>query len=375
MSLLQNEDFKTEAQITGAGGTASQLLNDTKIWVSANSINKTLDDAIVDGDLGGGGGGGSGSEINYITNTDLETDASGWTAYDDASATPVDGTGGSPVSTFTRSTSSPLRGTASGLFAKPASNEQGDGVGYAFSIATADKGELCHIKFEYSTTANYVSGYIGVYVYDVTNAALISRVTFKDVAKADNGSKHIAYFLASETSTSYRLIFHNTTSTTTAWDFKIDNIIVGPSDKEFCSYGTNAGQSISNNSQTRIVFEDELLDSYGSMNTGTGVYTFKKSGAFKIHVDILFDPSTNWAAGERVTAYLIKNGSTEVKRTSYYLPDTAGGSLFAAAIPLAHLGDFLAGDTVEYKVIQNSGASLALNADVTFNRITINKVG
>lgn len=373
MSLLQNEDFKTEAQITGAGGTASQLLNDTKIYVTANAINKTLDDAIIDGDIGGGGGGGSGSEINYITNTDLETDASGWTAYDDTSATPVDGTGGSPVSTFTRSTSSPLRGTASGLFAKPASNELGDGVGYAFSIATADKGELCHIKFEYSTTANYVSGYIGAYVYDVTNATLITP-TFKDVAKADSGSKHIAYFLSSETSTSYRLIFHNTTSTTTAWDFKIDNIIVGPSNKEFCSYGTNAGQSISNNSQTRIVFEDKTIDSHGTMNTSTGVYTFNKSGGFFISVGIIFDPTTNWAVGERVASYLIKNGSIEITRTSYYLPDTAGGSIFAASIPLTYLGDFVSGDTVEYKIVQNSGASLALNADVTLNRISIHKV-
>lgn len=55
MSKLQNEDFKSEAQITGAGGTASQLLNDTKIYVTADGINKTLDDAIADGDIGGGG--------------------------------------------------------------------------------------------------------------------------------------------------------------------------------------------------------------------------------------------------------------------------------------------------------------------------------
>ena len=52
---LQNEDFKTEAELVGAGGSVSQLLNDTKIYVTGNGINKTLDDAIVDGDIGGGG--------------------------------------------------------------------------------------------------------------------------------------------------------------------------------------------------------------------------------------------------------------------------------------------------------------------------------
>ena len=50
---LQNSDFKTEADLTGAGGTAAQLLNDTKIYITGNGINKTLDDAIVDGDIGG----------------------------------------------------------------------------------------------------------------------------------------------------------------------------------------------------------------------------------------------------------------------------------------------------------------------------------
>lgn len=54
MSKLQNEDFKSEAQLTGAGGSASQLLNDTKIYVTALGLNKTLDDAITAGDFASG---------------------------------------------------------------------------------------------------------------------------------------------------------------------------------------------------------------------------------------------------------------------------------------------------------------------------------
>jgi hypothetical protein len=53
MGKLQNEDFKTLAELTGAGGAASQLLNDTKIYVSAGSLNKQLSQAITDGDIGG----------------------------------------------------------------------------------------------------------------------------------------------------------------------------------------------------------------------------------------------------------------------------------------------------------------------------------
>lgn len=55
---LQNEDFKSKAELQAAGGNENQLLNDTKIYVTSNGINKTLDQAILDGDIGGGGVGG-----------------------------------------------------------------------------------------------------------------------------------------------------------------------------------------------------------------------------------------------------------------------------------------------------------------------------
>ena len=57
MSKLQNEDFKSAAQLVSGGGTAAQLLNDTKIYVTARSLNKSLFQAITDGNIGGGGGG------------------------------------------------------------------------------------------------------------------------------------------------------------------------------------------------------------------------------------------------------------------------------------------------------------------------------
>jgi hypothetical protein len=50
--LLQNEDFKTESELITAGGSKSQLLNDTKVYVTADGINETLDDAISLGLLG-----------------------------------------------------------------------------------------------------------------------------------------------------------------------------------------------------------------------------------------------------------------------------------------------------------------------------------
>lgn len=54
MSKIQNEDVKTLAQLTGAGGAASQLINDTKIYLTGGGLNKQLSAAITDGDIGTG---------------------------------------------------------------------------------------------------------------------------------------------------------------------------------------------------------------------------------------------------------------------------------------------------------------------------------
>lgn len=48
---IQNEDIKSSAELAGAGGTDAQLPNDTKIYVTGNSLNKKLSDAVAAGDL------------------------------------------------------------------------------------------------------------------------------------------------------------------------------------------------------------------------------------------------------------------------------------------------------------------------------------
>lgn len=52
---IQNEDVKSLTELQTAGGSTSQLINDTKIYVTANSINTQLSTAITNGTLGSGG--------------------------------------------------------------------------------------------------------------------------------------------------------------------------------------------------------------------------------------------------------------------------------------------------------------------------------
>lgn len=51
---IQNEDVKSESELITAGGTKAQLINDTKIYVTAGSLNKRLDEAIIAGDFASG---------------------------------------------------------------------------------------------------------------------------------------------------------------------------------------------------------------------------------------------------------------------------------------------------------------------------------
>jgi hypothetical protein len=183
-------------------------------------------------------GTGSSGNVNFISNGDAETNlTTGWATYADAAATtPVDGTGGSPTITFasqaasgftttyTATTTAPLRGTYSFEIRKGATNRQGDGVSYDFTTAAADKSVPLNISFNYDSTTAYASGDVAVYIYDVTNATIITPNT---VSIPTGKGSFLASFTATA-STSYRLIFHVTSTNASAYGVKIDNVVVGP---------------------------------------------------------------------------------------------------------------------------------------------------
>lgn len=50
-SKIQGSDVKTVSDLTGQGGTAADLPRDTQLYVTAYSSNKTLNQAITDGDI------------------------------------------------------------------------------------------------------------------------------------------------------------------------------------------------------------------------------------------------------------------------------------------------------------------------------------
>jgi len=239
-SKIQNEDVKSLTDITGAGGTASQLINDTKIYDTLNG--QQLSQSIANGQLGGGG------SINYIKNPGAESATTGWATYSDAAQNiPVDGTGGTATGlTFTRSTTTPLIGSGQFSLAKDAANRQGKGVSYDFTIDRAYQATTLGISFNYNagsltvangitppnndgtTSTNAGNSDIEVFIYDVTNSVLIP---VSPQVITGNGSNNFIFngtFQTSSNSTSYRLIFHIATASTSAWTFLFDGVTVGP---------------------------------------------------------------------------------------------------------------------------------------------------
>jgi hypothetical protein len=237
---IENADIKAAAAIAVnklAALTASRaMVTDVSGFASASSVTAT--------ELGYVSGvtssiqsqintlGASSGIINYCTNGGAETDTTGWATYADAAATtPVNGTGGAANITWTRSTSSPLRGTASFLLTKDAVNRQGEGVSFDFTPAVADQEGLVQVSFEYSCSANYADSDISVHVYDVTGSAL-ENIYGISSGLEDTGTsdyRQVTFnFVLNPSCVASRLIFHVASTNASAYTVQFDNVQIRP---------------------------------------------------------------------------------------------------------------------------------------------------
>jgi hypothetical protein len=221
-----NAAFNALSPATTKGDIVGFSTIAARVAVGADGTVLKADSSTSTGVAWGTASSGSG-EINYIDNPDAESDTTGWAAYADAAAaTPADGTGGSPNVTWTRQSGVILRGNQSFKLTKDAADRQGEGASYAFTIKTQDISKKLKIQFDFKTDedAGYAADDLTVYIYDVTNATLITPVDTGII----RGQNIFQTSFNSTSSTSYRLIFHIATANASAWDAYIDNVIVGP---------------------------------------------------------------------------------------------------------------------------------------------------
>ncbi len=118
--------------------------------------------------------------LNRDTNPNQQF-ATDWVAFADGAVTaPVDGTGGSPNSTVTRTESTPLEGIASLLFTKnTGASRQGEGASVDRILQASDATKMFTFNCDYQiTTGTYNEGTATTqadltwWVYDVTNSVM-----------------------------------------------------------------------------------------------------------------------------------------------------------------------------------------------------------
>jgi hypothetical protein len=187
-----------------------------------------------------GSGSGAGG-INYIQanngNEGAENDTNGWSTYDDGSAVPVDGSGGSVAASFARTTTNPLRGVGSFLYT-PNTSGQGEGFSYSFSIDPADKAKNLLVSFDFTLSGTITEGDYTVYIYDLTNGGTPAQVIPHKLS--GTSGTHYTFrgtFQSASNSTSYRLIVHQAVNNPggAAVTLKTDNFSVGPQSVAFAS--------------------------------------------------------------------------------------------------------------------------------------------
>ena len=233
MSKIQRQGIKTDTEIVTAGGSIANLPGDDQVYISANSINKTLKQAIEDDDIGGGGA--SGDPLNYIlgTNSNFEKDLGTWNLYSETPGVePIDGVGPNWNITLVRTTNvnERLNGQASAKLSKDAVNRQGQGARLDIPVDVASWGRSCKIDFNYSATSNFSFGDINtnsdimVFLYDVDNLQLIRP--FPNFL--DGSGKFTGFFQCPQT-LNLRLIFHIATTKATAYDLIFDEVFLGES--------------------------------------------------------------------------------------------------------------------------------------------------
>ena len=206
-----------------------------KLYPKSDGKVYTLNSAGVETAVGTGSGG---SGINYILNPDAELNTTGWATYADAAGSiPVDGTGGSPVSTLTRVTTTPLRNTACFLWTKGSANRQGEGFSYDFSIDLADSitPKMMQISFDhlvfsgtYDSGSSSVNSDLIAYIYNVSDGVLIEPAGMKIQAGMPFKATFQTSYSNSSTKQQYRLIIHQSLAGTSAYTMQFDNFSVGP---------------------------------------------------------------------------------------------------------------------------------------------------
>lgn len=180
--------------------------------------------------------------FSFGTNPFAYEGIAGWSTYvNPASSQPTNGAGGASILGVGRALATQIISPRTPYLSKPASNVQGQGFAFNFSIPPGGTCTNIQIDFWYRTTGTYALGDISVWVYDIA-ASTLSAIVPNDKGLtgnalpisgyAPNGSP-FSYFSGyftplTATSSNYRLIFHIGSTSSAAFVMYVDQLAIFP---------------------------------------------------------------------------------------------------------------------------------------------------
>lgn len=280
---IQNEDVKSAAELISAGSTVAHLINDSKIYVSANGINDQLSNAITNGLIGGGGGGSK----NYLTkyapslnpstpnpgNGDFELNATTGFSLFNTTLTGVIPTGSisagaASITTFAATASNPLEKKYSLNIASSGVISAGQGwISDPYYIDLSDQAKVLGFQVKYSVLSGSAninqsgtsSNTFAVYIYDVTNSAWIQPAGVYNMV--GNGLIN-GTFQTSSNGTNYRIAVIAVNASGGAASLNFDSYTVGPQTTSMAPAGGDFVTSTS--SLTSLVSATTTPPSFGA---------------------------------------------------------------------------------------------------------------
>lgn len=179
---------------------------------------------------------------NLIKNGHAEINVTGWTVSKNtvAASRPDSGFVTSSTNiTWTRNTTNPIDGQADFLYTKDAANRQGEQVYCGFTVAKKYRAKVLQIEVDYlvnsgtfSAGSSSTDSDVILYIYDVTNSTFIEPSSFKFLSNSSTiADKFVANFQTSATGSSYRILFHQATTSTSAFAVQFKDVSIKP-----CNY-------------------------------------------------------------------------------------------------------------------------------------------
>lgn len=223
------------------------------------------------------------------------------------------------------------------------------------------------------------------YVYLLDNAGTlelgISQVLFDEgsvqSSTAEGGagaadSNRVLYSTTSRSNVAVRVIARLKFSLTTAgtWDEVPDEISLPPFERNriIVHAESNTARSITNNSANtgEFLMEDVVIDTHNAYSNTTAIFTCPRTGYYEVTACSTFASGGGWNDGEQWNNLLFKNGSQGkkigrfVQSSNSNEKQTVNGTVIVSCA---------AGDTLEVRILQNTGAALSTDADQDANYV------